>query len=98
MGWGGRHLPLARRHLPDEFLTGVGVDWRQDWNWPDTLAAHRAWHDFIERRRAGALSKRPRADILIGAFATRHDGLLTRNGGDFAPQFPGLALRAPEAP
>jgi predicted nucleic acid-binding protein len=84
--------------LQDEFLHGVGVDFRQDWTWADTLSAHRAWHRFIERRRSHALPRRPLADILIGAFATRRQGLLTRNAADFAPLFPDLTLGGPAAP
>jgi predicted nucleic acid-binding protein len=78
--------------LQDEFLSGVGIDFRQDWGWEDTLRAHQAWNDLVQRRRAGQIPKRPLADILIGAFATRFQGLLTRNPSDFAPVFPGLSL------
>ena len=81
------------RPLQDEFLGGVGVDWRQDWLWEDTLRAHEAWNDFIQHKRAGRLPKRPLADILIGAFALRYQGLITRNPDDFKSVFPGLPLR-----
>ncbi len=86
----------ADRSLQDEFLSGVGVDFRQDWTWADTLRAHEAWAEFVQRRRSGGLSKRPLADILIGAFAARFEGLITRNGDDFTPIFPTLRLRVPE--
>jgi predicted nucleic acid-binding protein len=79
--------------LQDEFLAGVGVDWRQDWTWEDTLHAHSAWYAYIRKKRSGALPKRPLADILIGAFATRHTGLLTRNPANFAGVFPALRLQ-----
>ncbi len=39
--------------------------------------------------------KRPLADILIGAFASRFDGILTRNEADFKTVFPSLAITAP---
>ena len=81
--------------LQDEFLHGVGVDFRQDWTWADTLRAHAAWHSFIERRRAHAQPRRPLADILIGAFASRYQGLVTRNAGDFAAIFPEMSLKEP---
>ena len=81
--------------LEDEFLIGVGVDFRQDWTWEDTLRAHNSWHHFIQRKRAGLVPKRPLADILIGAFALRHQGLITRNPEDFMAAFPELALRVP---
>lgn len=83
------------RSLQDEFLGGIGLDYRQDWSWEDTLRAHEAWNTFVQRKRAGLLPKRPLADILIGAFAVRHQGLITRNPDDFKPIFPGLTLRGP---
>ncbi len=83
--------------LQDEFLIGIGVDFRQDWLWEDTLRSHEAWNDFIRRRRSRIVPKRPLADVLIGAFALRHQGLITRNQGDFAPIFPELPIRSPEA-
>ena len=81
--------------LQDEFLAGVGVDFRQDWVWADTLRAHQAWNDFIRRKRSGQLPGRPLADVLIGAFATRFQGLITRNPEDFRKLFPSLPLRVP---
>lgn len=83
------------RALQDEFLAGVGVDFRQDWVWADTLRAHQAWNEFIRRRRSGQLPRRPLADVLIGAFATRFQGLITRNPEDFTKLFPSLPLRIP---
>ena len=83
------------RALQDEFLAGVGVDFRQDWVWADTLRAHQAWNEFIRRRRSGQLPRRPLADVLIGAFATRFQGLITRNPEDFTKLFPSLPLRVP---
>lgn len=81
--------------LQEEFLRGVGVGWEEPWTWTDTRAAHGAWNLQIERRRAGRVPKRPVADILIGAFACRFRGLITRNGADFRPAFPTLALTDP---
>lgn len=46
------------------------------------------WHDSIaakRRRKSPKLAKRPIADMMIGAFACRFDGLIRRNGGDFEP-------------
>jgi len=85
----------GRTALEDEFLHGVGVDFRQDWTWADTLSTHGAWHRFVARRRSQSLARRPLADILIGAFATRFQGLITRNSADFEPIFPDLVLRGP---
>lgn len=81
--------------LQDEFLTGIGVESRPEWTWEDTLRSHEAWNLFIQRKRSGLLPKRPLADILIGAFASRYQGLITRNPRDFEPVFPDLALRVP---
>jgi len=81
----------------DEFLIGVGIDFRQDWLWEDTLRSHEAWNEFVQRRRARLIPKRPLADVLIGAFALRHQGLITRNQGDFALIFPDLSIRVPIA-
>jgi predicted nucleic acid-binding protein len=83
------------RALQDEFLAEIGVDFRQDWMREDTLRAHQGWNQFIQRRRSGQLPKRPLADILIGAFATRFQGLITRNPEDFKQVFPALPLREP---
>ncbi|MCP4664149.1 MAG: type II toxin-antitoxin system VapC family toxin [bacterium] len=83
--------------LQDEFLGGVGVGFREDWSWRDTLKAHAAWHALIQRRRAGKTAKRPLADILIGGFALRFQGLITRNPEDFRTAFPSLELSLPEA-
>ena len=81
--------------LQDEFLGGVGIDFHQDWIWADTLRVHEAWSDFIRRKRAGLVPKRPLADVLIGAFASRYQGLITRNQDDFAPVFPKLKIQVP---
>jgi predicted nucleic acid-binding protein len=81
--------------VQNEFLEAIGVHWNEPWIWPDTLAAHRAWADYILRRRGGQDRKRPIADILIGAFASRFDGLMTRNEKDFQLLFPELRIDKP---
>lgn len=83
------------RSLQEEFLTGVGADFREDWTRADTLRAHEAWNQLVQRRRSGQLPKRPLVDVLIGAFATRFQGLITRNPEDFARLFPSLPLLVP---
>lgn len=83
------------RLLQEEFLAGVGARWTEPWTEADTFEAHRAWNAHIVRRRAGAAAKRPVADILIGAFASRFDGLITRNASDFRTSFPSLRLLEP---
>ena len=77
------------------FLGRVGLRFDEDWQPADTLAAHAAWHRHIRRRRAALSPRRPVADVLIGAFACRFRGLLTRNPRDFAADFPDLRLVTP---
>ena len=83
--------------LQDEFLIGVGVEFRQDWLWEDTVRSHESWNDFVQRKRKGLVPKRPLADVLIGSFASRHQGLITRNQEDFAAILPDLPIRVPSA-
>lgn len=80
------------RALQDSFLRGVGVDFQQDWSATDTRTAHAAWHRYIHQKRRHSLPRRPLADVLIGAFASRYGGLITRNRADFAAIFPALRL------
>jgi predicted nucleic acid-binding protein len=79
----------------NEFLANLGVTWAEDWTLTDTLAAHSAWHRYVAGKRAGKIPKRPVADVLIGAFASLRDGLLTRNEPDFRVVFPALKLNKP---
>jgi predicted nucleic acid-binding protein len=80
----------------NEFLEAIGVHWSEPWIWPDTVVAHRAWCDYMLKRRRGQERKRPIADILIGAFASRFDGLVTRNEKDFRLLFPQLLIDKPK--
>ena len=79
----------------NEFLEGIGAHWTQAWTWPDTMEAHQAWYHYMLRRRRRQIGKRPIADVLIGAFALRFDGLLTRNAKDFRALFPDLRIDTP---
>ena len=74
----------------NEFLDKIGIDYHRAWEWVDTVAAHKAWHAHVVRRRSGSRPRRPLADVLIGAFAMRFEGLLTRNQEDFRAMFPSL--------
>jgi predicted nucleic acid-binding protein len=85
------------RSLQEEFLSGAGVAFEEAWHHQDTLTAFHAWHEHTRRRRSGEGPKRPIADILIGAFATRFDGLITRNTDDFRTAFPDLEILDPTA-
>ena len=81
-----------------EFLARCGIATHADFGFADTRAAHTAWNAYIARRRASKSPrppKRPIADILIGAFACRFEGLITRNAADFQSWFPELMMIDP---
>ncbi len=91
------YIELAPTFLGDarrqhEFLDKVGIEHQTPWVWEDTVQAHKAWHAHVTRRRERKAGRRPVADVLIGAFAMRFEGLLTRNATDFATLFPNLNL------
>lgn len=79
----------------NQFLLNIGATWPEAWRLEDTLAAHDAWHRYVQAKRAGKIPKRPIADVLIGAFASRFDGILTRNESDFRSLFPALNIVVP---
>lgn len=79
----------------NHFLEKLGVDWTEGWTWRDTQNAFHAWSDHVESRRVRQLTRRPVADVLIGAFALRFRGLLTRNVRDFHKLFPNLRVDSP---
>jgi predicted nucleic acid-binding protein len=90
-------IELAPAFLGDwqwagEFLSQLGIDQHEGWVLADTRAAFSAWYRHIELKRAGKAGRRPVADIQIGAFALRHQGLLTRNESDFKRWFPSLRM------
>jgi hypothetical protein len=79
----------------EEFLTGLGINYHEEWTWDDTRTAGVDWTAHVQKRRAKLMAKRLVADALIGAFASRFDGLLTRNRADFAALHPGLRIVEP---
>jgi len=79
----------------EEFLFHLGIGWRESWTWDDTKTAGKAWTRHVLKRRTHQATKRPVADVLIGAFASRFQGLLTRNSTDFQMLFPELPLVEP---
>ena len=79
------------------FADLIGVDHTWDWMRTDTEAAAAAWSKHVSFKRGGQLRRRPVADILIGAFALRVGGLITRNIGHFKPVFSTLSLAEPVA-
>lgn len=72
---------------------GIRVSWRLDES--AVKAAGAVWAAHVAAKRAGTVPKRPIADVLIGALALRHDGLVTRNEKDFRRRFPGLRIVVP---
>jgi predicted nucleic acid-binding protein len=83
------------RKAQDEFLFNLDVSSDEPWVTADTNAAHAAWNQHVAARRAHNVAKRPIADVMIGAFASRFDGLLTRNDTDFRRLFPSLQILVP---
>ena len=84
------HCALASERAPSsafsgdrfrqaEFLEGVGVDFSESWEREDTEMAATVWTHYARTRKSKTITKRPMADILIGAFSMRFSGLLTRN-------------------
>ena len=67
----------------DELLAdfGISVDFGE--NRDKILLAHKAWYEHVLRKRNGEATKRPIADVMIGAYALQKGGLITRNEEDF---------------
>ncbi len=83
----------GKREEEEFFLRQINVGFWENWTPQDTEQAHAAWSRYVLGKRSGKCPKRPIADILIGAFAQRFDGLLTRNADDFRPVFPDLRIK-----
>lgn len=82
----------------DYFLSEIGITVDFEGKKDVVLAAHRAWHDHIRRKRKGEVPKRPIADVMIGAYAESKGGLITRNEDDFRALFPNLRIFNPARP
>lgn len=87
--FGGKLAELKR------FLVGAQIGWEEPWTLADTEAAHDGWWRYVSQKRQGLVARRPVADLLIGAFACRSRGLITRNPADFKRFYPGLRLLIP---
>ena len=87
---------LGDSERQDHFLWEIGVSISDRWDDVAQHAAQAAWAAHIAAKRRGLASKRPVADILIGALALRHDGLITRNYDDFHRHFPSLNIMVPK--
>ena len=78
------------RAMQDLFLRNVGVSIDFGGNAAAVFAAH-----HILRKRSGAGKKRPIADVMIGVYAMRKGGLITRNKADFKTLYPDLRIFNP---
>ena len=78
-----------------EFLELLNIPPTEPWTQSDTQTAFTAWNNYVVAKRQGQIAKRPIADVLIGAFAVRFQGLLTRNSSDFRQLFPNLPIIEP---
>jgi len=79
----------------NDFLRRAWIDFDFAGNKDAVLAAHRAWHGHVQRKRTGEVPKRPIADVLIGAYAMQKGGLITRNEDDFRSLYPALNIFNP---
>jgi len=88
---------LGDVHEQDVVLAGLGIDVDFGGSKETVLEAHRAWYEHVQRKRAGAVVKRPIADVLIGAYAMQKGGLITRNEADFRSLYPSLTIFNPDS-
>ena len=88
---------LGDVHEQDAVLADLGIDVDFGGSKETVLEAHRAWYEHVQRKRAGAVVKRPIADVLIGAYAMQKGGLITRNEADFRSLYPSLAIFNPDS-
>ena len=85
----------GRAEIVRQFCDGLGLASDPAWNHDDTRAAMRAWSSYVTAKRAGVADKRPIADILVGAYASRRSGLITRNTADFSRWFASMNMVDP---
>jgi predicted nucleic acid-binding protein len=85
----------GRMEALKQFLVGARIGWQEPWTLADTEASFGGWARYVDLKRRGQASKRPVADLLIGAYAGRFRGLITRNPDDFTRFFPALNVVAP---
>lgn len=83
------------RAMQDLFLRNVGLNIDFEGNAAAVFTAHKAWCEHIMRKRSGVEKKRPIADVMIGAYAMRKGGLITRNEADFKTLYPNLTIFNP---
>ena len=83
------------RERQDIFLKESWIDFDFAGNKDAVLAAHKAWYEHVLRKRRGEVTKRPIADVMIGAYALQKGGLITRNEDDFRSLYPDLTIYNP---
>ena len=86
------------RERQDAFLKESWIDFDFAGNKDAVLAAHKAWYEHVLRKRKGEVTKRPIADVMIGAYALQKGGLITRNEDDFRSLYPDLTIYNPVRP
>jgi predicted nucleic acid-binding protein len=79
----------------EAYLRQLGISYAEPWTSQDSRKGHELWDLFISLKRQNLVPKRPVADVLIAAFAIRHDGLITRNAADFKWAPPQLKIVVP---
>ena len=82
------------RHIR-AFAALIGAQLTMEWLPVDTERAMKAWHAHVLQKKKGEAKRRPVADVLIGAFALRAGGLITRNRKHFAALYPALKILEP---
>ena len=83
------------RERQDAFLKESWIGFDFAGNKDAILAAHKAWYEHVLRKRKGEVTKRPIADVMIGAYALQKGGLITRNEDDFRSLYPALNIYNP---
>ena len=83
------------RERQDAFLKESWIDFDFAGNKEAVVAAHKAWYEHVLRKRKGEVTKRPIADVMIGAYALQKGGLITRNEDDFRSLYPDLTIYTP---
>jgi len=86
---------LGDKRRQNEFLSAIGIDYNEVLDQRFIEDAYRAWDRQVILKRSKQAARRPVADILIGAFALRRKGILTRNPSDFKRVFPKLKVITP---
>jgi predicted nucleic acid-binding protein len=86
---------MGNQQKQEYFLDKMLAVYDEPWIWEDTEAAYAAWARYVHQKQIGNISKRPIADIIIGAFASRFAGIITRNEKDFRTIFPDIEIIVP---